>query len=39
MVGLGDDFAMVPDTRALYRPQGMPRRPELAVIPGGARVA
>jgi chemotaxis protein methyltransferase CheR len=39
MVGLGDDFAMVRDTRALYRPQGASRRPELAVIPGGVRVA
>jgi chemotaxis protein methyltransferase CheR len=38
MVGLGDDFAMIPDVRAVYRPQ-TPRRPELAVIPGGARVA
>lgn len=39
MVGLGDDFMLVPETRALYRPQTSARRPELSVIPGGARVA
>lgn len=40
MVGLGDDFVLVPETRALYRPRTPVRRaPELAVIPGGARVA
>ena len=40
MVGLGDLFSMVRETRALYRPQAAARRqPELSVIPGGARVA
>jgi chemotaxis protein methyltransferase CheR len=39
MVGLGDMFKMVPETRALYRPHVTPRKPELALVPGGARVA
>lgn len=39
MVGLGDLFKMVPETRALYRPHVTPRKPELALVRGGARVA
>ncbi|HEX5777644.1 MAG TPA: CheR family methyltransferase [Xanthobacteraceae bacterium] len=39
MVGLGDLFKMVPETRALYRPNVAPKKPELALVPGGARVA
>ena len=39
MVGLGDLFKMVPETRALYRPHVAQRKPELVVVPGGARVA
>ncbi len=39
MVGLGDLFKMVPETRALYRPNVAPKKPELSLVPGGARVA
>ena len=39
MVGLGDLFKMVPETRALYRPNIAPKKPELSLVPGGARVA
>lgn len=39
MVGLGDLFKMVPETRALYRPHVAARKPELSLVPGGARVA
>jgi chemotaxis protein methyltransferase CheR len=39
MVGLGDAFKMVPETRALYRPNVAQRKPELALVAGGARVA
>jgi chemotaxis protein methyltransferase CheR len=39
MVGLGDLFKMVPETRALYRPNIVPKKPDLSLVPGGARVA
>jgi chemotaxis protein methyltransferase CheR len=39
MVGLGDLFKMVPETRALYRPNIAPKKPDLSLVPGGARVA
>ncbi len=40
MVGLDGNFSMMPESRALYRPQELaPLVPELTVIPGGARVA
>ena len=39
MVGLGDLFKMVPEMRALYRPNTAPKKPTLTVVAGGARVA
>jgi chemotaxis protein methyltransferase CheR len=39
MVGLGDLFKMVPETRALYRPNIAPKKPDLSLVSGGARVA
>ena len=40
MVGLGNQFAPVPDKRALYQPHPRtPASPGLKSVPGGARVA
>ena len=40
MVGLGHDFAPVPEKRALYQPSiRVPTQPALKPVPGGVRVA